>query len=341
MSQRQLRGHQRERYEVERSPLAQKPTQKQFAALLKVKKGQLHGLIAHKEDYVVRRAQPSGGKVRQLAYPKGKLRAVHEILKYHLGKVSQPEYIFSPRKGYSTRDYAEFHAGQIQYLTLDLKQFYPSTSREHVYRWLRHKLGMLDDVAGLCCRLVTIDDRVSFGSPLTPVLTTLVHRDMFDAMAEECRRRGLRFSIWVDDITISGAFVPGRLVAALREIVRSNGLRSHKIQFRVGARPVVLTGVPLRVGRVDAPRSVHDRIHAGYANLPQPDDPAYRRHADRLLSALGSYRFYVGSKTRAGRRAADRMNALRQRRNKVPVRAVTLAEEPPMVSNAPDHESPF
>jgi hypothetical protein len=73
-----------ERYEVSHSPLAQKPTQRKLAELVGMKRDELRGLVTHRETYTVRRDEVINGKLRHLAYPKGKLRRVHERLAFHL-----------------------------------------------------------------------------------------------------------------------------------------------------------------------------------------------------------------------------------------------------------------
>ncbi len=123
-----------ERYELERSPLAQNPTQRDIAALVREKRDDLQKLATprFKEQFIVRRTIESGGKTRDLVYPEARLRAVHERLKFHLSKIIQPSYLMSPRKGKAQRDNAAAHLDAAEYLTLDLKQFYPSTTRSMI-----------------------------------------------------------------------------------------------------------------------------------------------------------------------------------------------------------------
>lgn len=161
-----------ERYDISRSPLAQRPTQRRVAELVGETKGDLTRLRreSYKEQFIRRRKVQIGKKVRELAFPVGRLRTVHERLKDLLNRIKQPEYLFSPRRGRSQRDNAALHLDQDQYLSLDLKQFYPSTTSEMVYRWFVDELNSFHDVAALLRDLCTIDGKVSFGSPLTPVL---------------------------------------------------------------------------------------------------------------------------------------------------------------------------
>lgn len=304
-----------ERYGFEASPWVQNLNQRDLAELLGTTKGRLETLIGEKDKYTKRRTVHIGSKDRQLAVPVGKLRTVHERLKFQFNKIKQPEYLFSPRKGRGQRHNAEHHAGQNQFLGLDIRQFYPSTTQEHIFRWAYHVAGLKSDVAGMIAKLVAIDGKMPFGSPVSPVLTTHVHRAMFDEIHELCLARGFKMSLWVDDIMISGTFVSGELLEQVRSVIRRHGFQAHKIRFKTGARTVCVTGVPIRSKRVDAPRALHQRIQDGYAELRLSVSDAERLQAmDRLMSALGSYRYHLGPGSSEGRKAANRMNALRQRR---------------------------
>ena len=129
------RAQRYERYAFEDSPWTQDLTQRDMALLLGMTKDQLEAIVRDKEKWIKRKTEQINGKQRNLAIPYGKLRVVHERLKYHFNKIRQPNYVFSPRKGRSQRDNAELHAGQNQFLSLDIRQFYPTTSGEHLFRW--------------------------------------------------------------------------------------------------------------------------------------------------------------------------------------------------------------
>jgi RNA-directed DNA polymerase len=325
--------HKNERYErfsFGVSPWVQKLTQRDLAELLGWKKHQLEALVRDKDKYVKRERKEIGSKTRNLTIPVRKLREIHERIKVHLNRIKQPDYLFSPRKGRGQRDNAEHHVDQLQFLSLDIRQFYPSTTDEHIFRWAHHVAGLRDDVAGLFTKLVAVDGKMPFGSPVSPVLTTLVHRDMFDDIYAICRANELRMSVWVDDLTISGTFVRGALVEQIRSVIRKRGLQTHKVEFRDTSRPVIITGVPIQGRRVMAPRSLHKRLQDGYDRLRQSANDLERSQAiDGLLSAWGTYRYHLGSSTPEGRSASNRMDSLRQRRAKFTIGTVTAPVQSP------------
>ena len=119
-----------------------------------------------------RKEQKIGEKLRSIACPTGALRTLHEELQSRLTRIKQPDYLYSPRRGHTARRNAGLHEASDQIAKLDIRQFYPSTTSEHVYRFFRHRMDMVDDVAGLLTKLCTIDGRLPFGSPLSPILCT-------------------------------------------------------------------------------------------------------------------------------------------------------------------------
>lgn len=313
-----------ERYSLDASLWAQDPTQQDFASLLGMTKDQLEAIVRDKEQYISRRTIVINGKTRNLAVPIRLLRQVHERLKFQLNKIKQPDYLCSPRKGVGQRDNAERHVEGVQLLKIDIRQFYPLTMQEDIWRWAFYTMGMRDDVAGLIAKLVAIDNRMPFGSPVSPVLTTLVHRPMFDRIDELCRSRGLTMSLWVDDLTISGTEISGNTITEVRQIIRDGGFQTHKIEHLNRARPINVTGVPIAAGRVQAPLPLHRRIQEGFVALRAASSDTERAAIiDRLLSALGTYRYHLGASTPEGRKTADRMHALKQRRGRMTITAVT------------------
>jgi RNA-directed DNA polymerase len=205
--------------------------------------------------------------------------------------------------------------GQNQFLKLDVHKFYPSTSGEHIFRWAYHAAGLQSNVAGLLKHLVATDDRMPFGSPVSPILISLVHRPMFDQVFAASARCGVLMSLWVDNLVLSGPSVPGVLLREICDIIRRSGFQTHDIRFQEASRPVTITSVPIDDGRVVAPHSVYQRFKDGYVALRSASMASDRLVAtDVLLSSLGTYRYLVGSTTLEGRKTANRMNVLRRRR---------------------------
>ena len=309
-----------ERYPLERSPLAQNPSQRDVAELVKETKTDLKTLAqpSFKDQFIVRRTINANGKARQLVYPEGRLRAVHERLRISFSRIVQPSYLMSPRKGKSQRENALVHLNSAEFMTLDLRQFYPSTTRQMIRDSLVAQFGMQRDVAGLIAHLATADDRACFGSPLTPVLASIVHRPMFDSIADRCLTEDLCYSVWVDDLTISGRKITGCLRSDVRDIVARSGLRSHKLKLFSGNRPVFVTGVGIVGSNLIVPAHVELRAEELWAEFHDCETFDEKDTAStRLLSHLGGIRAVVGKDSPRGKRIAGSMNSIRQKRDKL------------------------
>jgi len=308
-----------ERYPLDRSPFAQNPTQRDVATLVRESKEDLNTLATprFKEQFLVRRTIENRGKARDLVYPEGRLRAVHERLKFHLSKIIQPSYLMSPRKGRAQRHNAEAHLEATQFMTLDLKQFYPSTTRQMIRNSLVEQFGMQSDVAGLIAHIGTADDRACFGSPLTPVLASLVHRPMFNQIADRCQEDDLSYTVWVDDVTVSGEQITGNFRRDIRNLVAKSGLKSHKLKFYTGNKPVYVTGIGVVGPNLVVPRRIELKSKElwdafKHALTFEEKDTC----ATALLSHLGGIRAVVGASSRRGQKIASEMNSIRQKREK-------------------------
>ena len=176
---------------------------------------------------------------------------------------------------------------------------------------------MYDDVAGMLTHLCTIDEKVSFGSPLTPVLCALIHRAMFDRIAEICGEHELRYSLWVDDLTISGRSISVEVLKKIRAVVQEAGLKTHKIRFHSGRKPIFITGVGVVGAHLVAANSVNLRLGAAWAEYDSAETlDELDQCTQTLLSLLGTVRHIVGAKTEAGQKTANQMNSLRQKLKK-------------------------
>lgn len=254
------------------------------------------------------RAAPIRGWVRHvrrqtLVYPVGRLWAAHERLKFQSAKFVQPSYLMSPRAGRAQRDNTAAHLLQAEYSTLDLKQFYPSTTRVMIRNSLIAQFGMSADVAGLIVHIATADDKVYFDSPLTLALASIVHRPIFDAIADLCSEYGLSYTVWIVDLIISGDRIPGEFRSRVREIVSEGGLRSHKLKFRTGNRVAFVTGVGIAGAELVVPRRLELRGKVLWQELSSAETYNELDHSSsRLLAHPGSIRHVVGRNSIRGQK---------------------------------------
>lgn len=106
--------------------------------------------------------------------------------------------------GRSALDAAMPHSGGQWVQTLDIKNFFPSTTSGMVQRALG-LCGATEEVAALISGLSTHSGALPTGARTSPLLSNLVLRDFDFAMAMAAASKGLRYSRYADDMIFSGA----------------------------------------------------------------------------------------------------------------------------------------
>ena len=99
------------------------------------------------------------------------------------------------------------------------------------------------DVAMLLAKALTVDGHLPTGSPASPILSYYAHKGMFDGIADLAARRGLKFTVYVDDMCLSGEGATRATLYEVRGLIAKAKLKSHKCRFFPAGKPRVVTGV--------------------------------------------------------------------------------------------------
>ena len=115
-----------------------------------------------KQDYVSSLVEPfvkTTAKPRLIEPSRDDLKAIQKRIKNALGKIIVPENVFSGVKGRSYVDNAFFHVSDrlIYLYKIDFTAFFPSISREKVYRFFNDELCCSPDIAEILSNFTTID----------------------------------------------------------------------------------------------------------------------------------------------------------------------------------------
>jgi RNA-directed DNA polymerase len=310
-------------YPVERSPLYRMGRLRDLAAIIGMDLKLIRRLAHNRNDHYWRKERLIGEKKRLIVCPFGIMRQIHERVQSLCNRVEQPEYLHSPRRGHTAAGNADIHRSSKVVAKLDIRQFYPSTTDEHVFRFFRNRMNMTDDVAGLITKLCTVDRRLPFGSPLSPILCTLVHRELFDQIALYCRSLSLKMSLWVDDITMSGDTVTESAIWTVKQIIHASGLEYHKVKVRALSQGVIITGHYLHHAGVAAANKHHLGVRDSLADLDRTADPAARLKLVRSLIGKTNYGRSIYDPTSPVRERLDRrrdwLHAERRRLEALPI----------------------
>lgn len=174
----------------------------------------------------------SGG-TRRIDEPLPSLKEIHHwILEEILEKVEPSRFAKAFCRGKSIKDNARFHRGQRFVLCLDIEGFFPKVRFRKVYRVYR-QLGYTKPVAVALSNLCLLQGSLPQGAPTSPALSNLVCRRVDARISSLCLKRGLRFTRYADDITISGDFNVGSLINFVTRVLAEDGFQVNQRKTRV------------------------------------------------------------------------------------------------------------
>tara|TARA_R110000868_G_scaffold141226_3_gene357521 strand:+ start:1711 stop:2448 length:738 start_codon:yes stop_codon:yes gene_type:complete len=121
-------------------------------------------------------------------------------------QVTLPGYphdaVYGYRLGRNIRENAAAHAGHEALLTVDLRDFFPSISRDRIAQ-LFEMLGIEAEVADLLARFVTIGGGLPLGLPTSPVLSNAVALPLDLACEALAKTTDATYTRYADDLTFS------------------------------------------------------------------------------------------------------------------------------------------
>ena len=125
------------------------------------------------------------------------------INKVFFERVVFPDYLHGSIRGCDFISNARVHEGSVTVITEDIKGFFDHLTEEHAYGIWRRFFGFGEAPSELLTKLVTNGGRIYQGSPTSSYLANLVFWDIEPRLVEALGVRGLRYSRFVDDVTMS------------------------------------------------------------------------------------------------------------------------------------------
>lgn len=159
-------------------------------------------------------------------------------------------------QGRSALSNARAHVGRLHLLKADVRDFFPSITRDAV------KLALLSlqfrpAGAELMSSFVTLNGALPLGYSTSPLFSNVVLLDVDRQLDELARSCGAQYSRYADDLTFSSdEELPS--LAAVGDVLRTVGLELHpmKCSFRRRGQPLYVTGYSVTDSVARAPRAM-------------------------------------------------------------------------------------
>jgi len=251
-----------------------------------------HASTRHYREFKIGK---KGGGERIISAPRIFLKTVqYWIMDYLLQSLKIHQSCHSYQKGKSILTNANPHAGQRYVANIDIVDFFGSISQRMVKEMLINN-GLGKQISKVISQLVTLKDSLPQGAPTSPLISNALLYHFDKAFFEFSRKRGLVYSRYADDMTISGES-KNKIVIAIKELAiglkKSFGLRINHKKTRIASRggQQKVTGIVVNSEPVP-PRAWRRRVRAMFHQASM-NSRRYKKRVGELkgyLSYLNSF----------------------------------------------------
>lgn len=199
-------------------------------------------------------------KTRPINSTKEELKQIQKrIYRFLLANVATPEYAYG---GVPKRDNvlnAKQHQGNKYIFTTDLRAFFPSISHNQVFS-LFLELGFSPTISRILTQLTTHNYQLPQGVPTSTLLANLVFKKTGDKVFNFSKSNHIKFTIFVDDLTLSSKVDFKDKIPTIIEILTNDGYKiSHKKTEYKTKNPII-TGIICQNNRLKLKNSDYKRI---------------------------------------------------------------------------------
>lgn len=218
-------------------------TLNELSKRLGIELGVLQDVAKHTNIHYEKFPKKIGKKERMLYEADHSLGEIHKRIEVRLlNRFEFPPSIQGGIKGRSPLTNAKPHVQRINVGHFDIKNFFPLVRPRKIYNTL-HELGCSPDVAHLLARLVTADSHLPQGFSTSTKIAALVLLNTDKRLTNFFKKYGMKHTIWVDNLTVSGSYPIKKLTPAIRKILRQEGFESHKESFVYSNQRQLVTGI--------------------------------------------------------------------------------------------------
>ena len=118
-------------------------------------------------------------------------------------------------------------------LTIDVKDFFPSITENHVFNVFHQSCGYESSVAVFFTKLCTYNGALPQGAPTSAYLSNLVMRKFDEVVGSYCSSHNIRFTRYADDMTFSGDFDIAALLFFVDQQLNHVGLHRHPEKLKI------------------------------------------------------------------------------------------------------------
>lgn len=200
----------------------------------------------YREFWIPKKGRP--GSERRIAEPLPSLKEIQRwILQNILNQMNASRFAKGYIRGIGTRHGARIHRGQPILVRIDIKDFFGSIRAKRIF-WIFRSRGFAPRLASLFTNICTLRGALPQGAPTSASLSNLAMLRADARIAGFALKRGLRYTRYADDLSLSGETLDvGELISFVEMVLRAEGLLVNESKTRVMRKDVRQTCTGLTV----------------------------------------------------------------------------------------------
>lgn len=277
-------------YELKDSALYNLRTKRKLIALLGCSQRKLKALSTD-SNYHVFDLVKEGKKPREIQAPNFELDMVQTRIASLLIRVATPEYLHSGVKGRSNISNAKAHIGNHPVLTMDIQSFYPSITKKSIYTFFYKTMNAAPDVAGILAEVCSYDNHIPTGSRISMPLSFWTNYKIYSDLDSLCESEDIKMSVFVDDLSFSGANVDKLFQLRVKSIIEAGGLIVHPTKTKLyhQDKPKLITGAVVGKDGIKVRSKHHKAIYTLFSELGKcKDEKEFNIMQKKLLGRLSA-----------------------------------------------------
>lgn len=229
-------------------------------------------------------------KVRPIQQPIDQLIIIHQRIASLLSRIIHPDYLHSGRKKHSIITNASQHLNSHKKtLTLDIENFFQSTTKDKVFKLFKNVFKQSPDVADLLSELLTFQKYVPTGSSVSMSLAFWANKNLFDELDKFSKNRNTIMTVYVDDLTFTGSGVNNNFLNNAAKIIEKHALKvkKSKVFLYKENKPKFITGTVVLNNKLDAEFKQFKALrNSEYLFLHDPKNEFYKNSYNGRLAFL-------------------------------------------------------
>jgi len=236
-----------------------------LAILLGIHRGFIWSLLRRPRNHYRVYDINTGTKTRTIYAPRIGLKILQKWLGTQFEKhYERPEHVFGFVKGLSHLDAAKVHLNASWVISVDIKNFFQSTSNKRV-QWRLKALGFSSETATMLTKLMCIEGGLAQGSPASPVLSNFCATNLDRRISSLARKYNCRLSRYADDITFSGPDeYPNSLLDEIKNAIEREGweIANHKTRVSISPNRLKIHGILVNGNRLKLTKGYRNKLRA-------------------------------------------------------------------------------